>query len=215
MTIIKIKNTIFRQYIQNPNILPGKYIISVKIQTGIFISSPGSIWRAAGHYVGPTSLSTLLSWFTHYSWQHNRHLCGRHCRHNCTRNSHNGNTQTANTFKQTPVLLKKMAYESKWNEISPSYIYPKNITCPSVHLNTNNWLNWWRKVPVCTSGPNTHLEQTRDYTENITGPETAQIVPDHWPKIAVITGEQAALYKAILKPLWTPRCTIVWIGIKL
>jgi len=61
MTIIKIKNTIFRQYIQNPNILPGKYIISVKIQTGIFISSPGSIWRAAGHYVGPTSLSTLLS----------------------------------------------------------------------------------------------------------------------------------------------------------
>jgi len=34
--------------------------------------------------------------------------------------SGNTNTQTANTFKQNPILDEKMAYEGKLNEISPS-----------------------------------------------------------------------------------------------
>jgi len=41
-------------------------MFSVKVQRGIYIPSPVSIWRAAGQCVGLTALSALHSRLTHY-----------------------------------------------------------------------------------------------------------------------------------------------------
>ena len=44
--------TIPRQYIQNPEITPGKWILSVKIRRGIYIASSGSICVPQGSVLG-------------------------------------------------------------------------------------------------------------------------------------------------------------------
>ena len=143
----------------------------MKIQRGICIPSPGSIWRAIGQCLGPLLCLLYTADLTYCGRQHSRHLCGRHCRPNYTRRSDDSNTQTTNTFKQNPIMVEKMAYEGKRNEISPSYFYPKKENAPPpVHL--NNWpkpktQSAWAYIWTGNSpGVNTYFQRENNWTSN-------------------------------------------------
>jgi len=112
-------------------------------------------------------------------------------------------------------MVLKMAYESKWNEIQVTFTLKKS-TCPPAHLN-NKQLTQTDDVKYL----DIHLDRKLTLRKHVSTKrkqlalKTPQIVLGHWPKIAVITGKQAAGIQStpeIYLDLW---CTIVGISIKL
>ena len=138
-------------------------------------------------------------------------FCRRHCCPNYTRTPSNSNTQTKNTFKQNPILFEKTAYEGKWDEISPSYFYPKKNTCPPpFHLNNkqvtqtddvkyldiylDRKLTWHKQIST-----------KRKQLDVILRTLYWSIGRKSQPSLA----NKLLVYKAILKHIWT-YCAQLW-----
>jgi hypothetical protein len=179
-------------------------MLSVKVQIGIYIPSPGSIWHATGQCVGPTPLSTLHIRLTYYGWQHNRHLPGRHCSPNYARSSSSSNTQTTNTFRQNPIMVEKWrmkANETKFVQVT--FTLRKN-TCAPVHLN-NKQLTQTDDVKYLS----THLDRTLTWRKHISTKRKQldlKLRKFYWIiglKSQLSLVNKLLVYKAFLKPTWT------------
>jgi hypothetical protein len=64
-----------------------------------------------------------------------------------------------------------MAYEGKWNKVSPGYYNPKKAdVSTSLPKQQTTTTNWRREVPGHTSRQKTYLEKSHIYKEKTIGP---------------------------------------------
>ena len=98
-----------------------------------------------------------------------------------------------------------MAYEGKWNEISPSYFYPpKKNTCPPVHLNNKQLTQTDDAKYLCV-----HLDRTLTWPKHITTKwkqldlKLRKFYRFIGGKLQLSVANWLLVHQAMPKPVWT------------